>query len=61
MPKCDFSRAAFQLYRNRILAWVLSCKFAACFQNDFSSEHLWLAASEHCHFLATLLDHLENN
>ena len=34
MPKCDFNK------------WVLSRKFAACFQNIFSYEHLWGAASE---------------
>ena len=26
-------------------AWVFSCKFAAYFQNTFSYEHLWVAAS----------------
>ena len=26
-------------------AWVLCCKFAAYFQNTFSYEHLWVAAS----------------
>ena len=31
---------------NRSSAWVFSCKFAACFQNNFSEEHLWMAASE---------------
>ena len=25
--------------------WVFSCKFAVCFQNTFSQEHLWVAAS----------------
>ena len=34
-----------QLYWNRTLAWVFSCKFDAYFQNTFSSEHLWTAAS----------------
>ena len=24
---------------------MFSCKFAACFQNTFSQEHLWMAAS----------------
>ena len=28
------------------LAWVLSCKFAAYFQNTFSSENLWRATSQ---------------
>ena len=36
MPKCDFNRVALQLYWNRTLAWVFSCKFAAYFQNAFS-------------------------
>ena len=35
-----------QLYWNRTSAWVLSCKFATHFQNTFSQEHLWRAASE---------------
>ena len=45
MPKCDFSKVALQLYGNRTLAWVLSCKFAAYFQDTFSYKHLWTAAS----------------
>ena len=28
-------------------AWVFSCKFIAYFQNIFSQEHLWVAASVH--------------
>ena len=35
-----------QLYWNRTSAWVFSCKFAAYFQNTFSKEHFWTAASE---------------
>ena len=35
-----------QLYWNRTFAWVISCKFAAYFQNTFPQEHLWTAASE---------------
>ena len=35
-----------QLYWNLTLSWVFSCKFAACFRNTFSWEHLWRAASE---------------
>ena len=31
--KCDFNKVALQLHWNRTLAWVFSCKFAACFQN----------------------------
>ena len=42
MPKCDFKK---QLYWNYLSAWMFSCKFAAYFQNIFSSEHLWSAAS----------------
>ena len=42
---------ALQLYWNRTSAWVLSCKFTAYFQNTFSQEHLWMAASEKLKFL----------
>ena len=45
MPKCDFDKVAKQLYRNRTSAWVFFCKFAGYFQNIFSQEHLWAAAS----------------
>ena len=45
MPKCDFNKVAKQLYWNRTSAWVLSCKFAAHFQNTFFQEHLRVAAS----------------
>ena len=38
MTKCDFNNAASQL--------VFSCNFAAYFQNTFSQEHIWRAASE---------------
>ena len=41
MPKCDFNKVARQLSRNRTSALVLSCKFAAYFQNTFLQEHLW--------------------
>ena len=44
MPKCDFNKVAKQLYSNRTLAWVFSCKFAAYFQN--TSEGLLLYISE---------------
>ena len=47
MPRCYSNKIAKQLYSNRTLAWVLSCKFALCFQNTFSSEHLWRAAAVH--------------
>ena len=36
MPKCDFNKVA-----------LLSYKFAAYFQNTFSKEHLWTAASDY--------------
>ena len=44
MSKCDFNKVQKQLYWNRTSA---SCKFAAYFQNTFSKEHLWSAASEY--------------
>ena len=45
-PKCDFNKVAMQLYWNRTSAWAFSCKFAAYFQNTFSKEHIWTAASK---------------
>ena len=45
MQKCDFNKGALQLYWNHTLAWVFSCEFATYFQNTFSKEHLWVAAS----------------
>ena len=45
MPKCDFNKVAMQLYWNHTSAWVLSCKFAAFFQNTFSQVELRVAAS----------------
>ena len=45
MKKCDFNKVAKQFYWNHTSAWVFSCKFAAYFQNTFSSEHLRTAAS----------------
>ena len=38
--------ALLQLYWYHTLAWAFSFKFAAYFQNTFSKEHLWMAASE---------------
>ena len=35
MPKCGFNKVAVQLYLSHTLAWVLSCKLAAYFQNIF--------------------------
>ena len=45
MPKCGFNKVAKQLYWNSTSAWGFSCKFAAYFQNTFSTEHLWMATS----------------
>ena len=44
MPKCDFKKIAKKLFWYQTSAWVLSCKFAAYFQNTFPSEHLWTTA-----------------
>ena len=63
MPKCDFNKVALQLYWNHPSAWVFSCKFAPYFQNNFSWEHLWMAAvavsKQDCCYglLRTYLDH----
>ena len=46
MPKCDFNKAAKQLHWNHTSACVFSCKSAAHFQNAFSYERPWMAASE---------------
>ena len=46
MPKCDFNKDALQLYWNHTSAWVISCKFAAYFQNTFYWEYLRMAASD---------------
>ena len=35
VPKCDFNKVVLQLYSNRALTWVFSCKFVAYFQNTF--------------------------
>ena len=43
-PKCDFDKFAKKLYWKHTSAWVF-CKFAAYYQNTFSQEHLWRAAS----------------
>ena len=37
--------AISRLYWNCTLSWVLACKFAAYFQNNFFQEHLWMVAS----------------
>ena len=38
MPKCDFSKAALQLYSNHTSARVFSCKFAVYFRTPFSKN-----------------------
>ena len=48
LPKCNFNKVAKQLYYNNTSARVFSFKFASYFQNTFSWEHLWMAASEMC-------------
>ena len=40
MQKCDFKKVALHS------AWVFSFQFAEYFQNTFSQEHIWMAASE---------------
>ena len=37
-----------KLLCNHTSAWVFSCEVAAYFQNTFSEERLWVAASAHC-------------
>ena len=56
MLKCDFNKVAKQLYLNHTSAQVLSCKFAAHFQNTFSEKHHLRAASvSQCLFLSGCL------
>ena len=50
MPICNFNKVAKQLYWNHTLAWVLSYEFAAYFENTFSREHFWVAASVYAIF-----------
>ena len=45
MRKSDFNKVVLQRYWNRTSEWVFSCKFATYFQNTFSQEPLWRAAS----------------
>ena len=40
MPKSDLKKVV-----KHTSTWVLSCKFAAYFQNTFSKEHLWRDSS----------------
>ena len=42
MSRCDFNK----LQSKSHLVTMFSCKFAAYFQNTFSKEHLWVAASD---------------
>ena len=57
IPKCDFNKVALQLYWNDTSAWVFSWKFAAYFQNTFSQEHLWGAASEQANLCTNAITH----
>ena len=41
MLKCAFNKVA----KHGCSAWVFSCQFNLYFQNTFSKEHLWVAAS----------------
>ena len=50
MPKCNFSKDAKQL--------MFSCTFVAYFQNNFSQEHRWVAASEYILLCNTVLNNL---
>ena len=45
MMKREINKVAKQHYWYHTSAWEFSCKFAAYFQNIFSWEHLWVAAS----------------
>ena len=38
MPKCDLNKVVLQLYWNHTSAWVFTYKFAAYFQNTYTSE-----------------------
>ena len=57
-PQVFIGKVVLQLNWNRTSAWVSSCKFAAYFQNTFSREHLWVAASLTC-FGKTILNNSE--
>ena len=45
MPKYDSNKVALQLSWSNTSALVFSCKFAAYYQNIFSTEHRWTTAS----------------
>ena len=51
MSKYNFNEVSLQLYWNRTLAWVFSCKFTAYYQNTFLQVHLWGAASVHVNYM----------
>ena len=46
LPQVFLRSVTFQIYWNRTLAWVFSCKFTAYFQNNSSEVHIWGAASD---------------
>ena len=47
IPKCNFNKVALQLYWNRTLAWVFSCKFAGYFRSTFRRNTSgWLLVNE---------------
>ena len=48
MPKCDFNKVTQATLLKSRSAWLFSSKFAAYFQNTFSLENLWTAASAWC-------------
>ena len=52
---CRSATSMKQPYWNRTSAWVLSCKFAAHFQNSFYSEHLRTVASVVCYSLSKFM------
>ena len=41
---------AMQFYWNHTSAWVISCKFAAFLQINFTEEHQWRASSGDLHY-----------
>ena len=45
LQRCSSEKVFWKYATNYTKTWVLSCKFAACFQNTLSYEHLWGAAS----------------
>ena len=55
MPEWDFNKIAKELYWNHTSEWVFSCKFAEYFQNTFSKEHPWRAASQFWGFSMLML------